>query len=120
MAYARRDQARLGELTASFGKAVAERSVPGEVLQHHELIGLQTLLAKDPARAIAELKQANPLDPRSLFYLAQAIEAGGDAAGARDAYARVADFNALAFNLGLVRKKALEKAAPVAAAGRGR
>jgi tetratricopeptide (TPR) repeat protein len=95
-------RARAGE----YATAAATSKVPFEVRQSHELNGRIALEEKDGARAAAELVQANQLDPRVLYYLAQALRAKGDLAGAREAARKAAEHNGLNFNYAYVRGKA--------------
>jgi hypothetical protein len=66
---------------------------------------------KDYARAVAELQQANPLDPRVQLELAQALRGKGDAPAAKAALNRAADDNGLNFNLAYVRREAAKQRA---------
>jgi tetratricopeptide (TPR) repeat protein len=95
----------------AYAAAVAQRKVPFEVRQSHELLGLVALQGKDYAKAAAELSQANLLDPRVQFHLARAYQGKGDAKAAREAARQAADHNGLNFNYAYVRGKAKELAA---------
>lgn len=90
--------------------AVAQRKIPFEVRQGHELQGVVALQRKDYAKAAGELAQANNLDPRVQYHLALALQGQGDAKGAREAARQAADHNGLNFNYAYVRGKAKELA----------
>ena len=106
VALARSDLAQARAKSAEYTAAAAGSKVPFEVRQGHELAGRVALDEKDGARAAAELAQANQLDPRVQYYLAQALRAKGDAAGAREAARKAAEHNGLNFNYAYVRGKA--------------
>lgn len=106
VALARSDLARARQKAGEYATAVAGPKVPFEVRQSHELTGRVALEEKDAARAAAELAQANQLDPRVLYYLAQALRAKGDTAAARAAARQAAEHNGLNFNYAYVRGKA--------------
>jgi tetratricopeptide (TPR) repeat protein len=89
-----------------YAAVVAQRKIPFEVRQSHEIAGLVALQAKDYQAAVAELKQANQLDPRVQFHLARAYQGKGDAQAAREAARQAADHNGLNFNYAYVRAKA--------------
>jgi tetratricopeptide (TPR) repeat protein len=90
----------------AYAKEVAEKKVPFEVRQAHELAGMVALADKDHATAAAELEQANQQDPRVLYQLALAYQAKGDAAKARALATKAADWHALGVNYAYVHKKA--------------
>ena len=72
----------------------------------HELAGRVTLAEKHYDKAIAELEQANQLDPRNLYRLSQAYQAKGDSAKAQEYAKKTADFNPLLqLNYAFVRSK---------------
>jgi tetratricopeptide (TPR) repeat protein len=106
VALARGDVAAAKQKAEAYAGAVAARNVPFEVRQSHELKGRAALLENDAARAAAELAQANQQDPRVLYYLAQALRARGDSAGAREAARQAAQHNGLNFNYAYVRARA--------------
>jgi tetratricopeptide (TPR) repeat protein len=106
VALARSDLATARQKAQQYAAAVAGPKVPFEVRQSHELNGRLALQEKDGARAAEELAQANQLDPRVLYYLAQAQRAKGDAAAARETARRAAEDNGLNFNYAYVRDKA--------------
>jgi tetratricopeptide (TPR) repeat protein len=106
VALARSDLAAARQKAQAYTTAAAGRQVPFEVRQSHELQGRIALQEKDGARAASELAQANQLDPRVQFYLAQALKAKGDTAAAREAARQAAEHNGLNFNYAYVRGKA--------------
>jgi tetratricopeptide (TPR) repeat protein len=131
---ARRNRIYLGTLAAlakgdlpgatrqasEYGKQVAIKNLPFEVRQHHELIGRIALAEKDAKRAEAAFALGNQQDPRLLYHRAMAIEALGDRTRAREAFARAADFNALAgLNYAFVRNQAKAKVTELAAVAKG-
>jgi tetratricopeptide (TPR) repeat protein len=106
VALARADAPTARRKAQEYAAAVAGPKVPFEVRQSHELNGRIALQENDGARAADELLQANQLDPRVLYYLAQAQRARGDAAAARETARRAAEHNGLNFNYAYVRDKA--------------
>jgi tetratricopeptide (TPR) repeat protein len=61
----------------------------------HELDGIIALAEKDWNTAIAELQQANPQNPEDMYRLALAYKEKGDAAKAKEYFAKAANFNSL-------------------------
>ena len=92
-----------------YRQAVAAKNIPFEVRQAHEIAGLVAAASGDRVTAVRELQQANQQDPRVLFALGEAYAAAGDAAAARNAFTRAADFDGLGFNYAFVRAKAQAK-----------
>ncbi len=90
----------------AYAAAVAKRPTPFQLRQTHEIAGLIALEQKDHAKAVAELTQANLLDPRVQYHLARAYQGKGDGAAAREAARQAADHNGLNFNYAYVRGKA--------------
>ena len=77
----------------------------------HELWGRIALAEKNYDSAIAELDQANQQDPANLLRLGQAYGAKGDAAKAKEYFARAAAFNSLPqLNYAFIRTKAQKMA----------
>jgi tetratricopeptide (TPR) repeat protein len=111
VALARGDLAAARTKAKAYADAVAERKVPFEVWQTHEIAGLIALHEKDHDRAVAELRQANQQDPRVLFHLARALQAKGDKGAAKQAAREAAEHNGLNFNYAYVREKARKMAA---------
>jgi tetratricopeptide (TPR) repeat protein len=106
VALARKDLAGAKAIADKYATQVAALKIPFEVRQQHELAGRIALEEKDPARAVAELEQANQQDPRVLYLLAVALKGQGDAARAKTVGTRAAHFNGLAGNYAFVRTKA--------------
>ena len=106
VALAKGDLASARAKSGAYATAVAERKVPFEVRQGHEVAGLVALQEQDYARAAAELAQANQQDPRVLYHLARAYQGQGDLKAARGAVRGAAEHNGLNFNYAFVRAKA--------------
>jgi tetratricopeptide (TPR) repeat protein len=106
LALARNDIATARARAAAYAAAVAEKKIPFEARQSHELAGRLALAQKSYAAAVAELRQANDQDPRVLYLLAVALQGAGDGAKARQVGTQAADFNGLSGNYGYVRGKA--------------
>ncbi len=104
----KKDLATAKTLNQDYAKQVAEKKVPAEVRQQHELAGLLAIEEKQFATAVTELQQANQQDPRVLYLLAVALDGKGDHANAKTYCTRAADFNGLAGNYAYVRRKAKE------------
>lgn len=78
----------------------------------HEVAGMIALAEKDYGNAVAHFQQANQQNPYTLYRLALAHEAKGEAAKARSLYEKAAKFNALNnMNYAFVRTKAKQKLA---------
>jgi tetratricopeptide (TPR) repeat protein len=106
VALAKGDLAGANAKADAYAAAVAERKVPFEVRQSHEIAGMIALEEKHYAKAAAELSQANQLDPRVLYHLARAQQGKGDAKAARETARQAAEHNGLNFNYAYVRGKA--------------
>ncbi|MFO0581471.1 MAG: tetratricopeptide repeat protein [Anaeromyxobacter sp.] len=92
------------------------KGLPFELRRVHELDGHLALLGKDPARAAAELREANQNDPYVVTLLARALEGAGRPAEARAAWREAAGYNEIGFPISwaFVRAEATrrEKALP--------
>jgi tetratricopeptide (TPR) repeat protein len=106
LALARKDIAGAKAKAAEYGKLVRARNVPNELRLLHEIDGVVALAEKKWAKAVTELTQATTQDPRVSYELALAHQGKGDAAKAKDAATRAANFNGLAPNYAYVRRKA--------------
>ena len=106
VALARGDLATAKAKTTEYGKQVAVAKVPFELRQHHELLGLIALNEKLYSRAVTELGQANPRDPRIMYWTAVALRFNNEIKQSRAMAAKAANFNGLAPNYGYVRAKA--------------
>ncbi len=93
----------------TYRDSAAGFKVPIEIAKAHELDGAVALAKSDAKTAIAELKQANQLDPRVVFELGEAYSAAGDAAAAKEMFTHAANFNAPELGLAFVRAKAQAK-----------
>jgi tetratricopeptide (TPR) repeat protein len=106
IALLRKDLAQAKTTAAAYTEKVAVRKIAFEVRQAHELQGMLALEEKRWPDAVSELEQANPLDPRVQYLLAQALQGKGDATRARAALEKAANFNALGLNYAYVRRRA--------------
>jgi tetratricopeptide (TPR) repeat protein len=93
---------------AEYERQISTRHAPAERRQHRELLGLIALAEKRGAAAVQEFAQANQQDPRILYLTAIAYREAGDTRKASAFAEKAAKFNALAFNYGYVRTKALK------------
>ncbi len=105
VAFARNDLATAKAQCATFTAKVA---ASGNVFQKklaHELAGQIALAGKNYDAAIAELGQANQLDPYNMYRLSLAYAGKGDDAKARDLATRAGNDNTLTnLNLAFVRR----------------
>jgi tetratricopeptide (TPR) repeat protein len=106
VAHARGDLDEAKTQAEDYAQQVAVNAVPFELRRSHHLNGLIALAEKDYAAAVAELQQANLLDPRVQYLLAQAHEGAGDAEASRQAGQQAAEHNGLNFNYAYVRDAA--------------
>jgi tetratricopeptide (TPR) repeat protein len=75
----------------------------------HELMGMIALEEKKWDKAIAELNQANQLNPYTFYRLARAYEGKGDHEKAKEFYGKAANDNTLNnMNYAFIRSKALD------------
>lgn len=75
----------------------------------HELKGMIALAQKDYDSALAELNQANQLNPYNFYRMGLAYEGKGDKEKAKEYYAQAVNFNSLNdINLAFCRPKALK------------
>lgn len=80
------------------------------VFAQHEVAGMIALAEKRYPAAVTELSQANTtFDPRIHYLLGLAHEGAGNAAKAKEAFTKAADFNGFANNYPFVRKLAKAK-----------
>lgn len=99
-----------------YRKGAEASNNPVLVKQAHELDGIVALAQKDYDSAIAELQQANQLNPQNLYRLGLAYEGKGDSAKAHEYFAQAAGFNSLPqLNYAFVRMKAQKLSAGKAA-----
>jgi tetratricopeptide (TPR) repeat protein len=105
-ALAKGDLATARAKSAAYAAQVAATNVRFEGWQSHYVAGLVALADKDHARALAELAQANPLDPQTPYALALVHRARGDGKAARDSCTKAAQDNSLNLNYAYVRSKA--------------
>lgn len=90
-----------------FRKGAEASKNPAQIRQVHELAGMIALAEKDYDRALVELEQANLQNPYNLYRQCLAYQGKGDAAKAKEACGKAADFNSLPIiNLAFVRAKA--------------
>ena len=107
LAIAKKDYAAAKSHADEYRKGAEASKNPAQIKLAHELAGRIALAQKDYDGAIAELEQANQLDPRNLYRLGLAHEAKGDKDKAQKYYAEAAGFNSLpALNYAFIRVKA--------------
>ncbi|MFN2421354.1 MAG: tetratricopeptide repeat protein [Gemmatimonadota bacterium] len=98
-----------GDVAAAETGAAAYHEVAGapfEVWQDHELMGRIALAKGDAATALTHFEASNQQNPEVLYAIAEAQKAAGDAAAAREAAERAANFNQLGFAYGYIRPMA--------------
>src|SRR5215469_1872495 len=106
LALARKDITTAKENAEEFRQGAEAQQNPAQIRQVHELAGRIALSEKDYDKAIAELEQANQLDPRNLYRLSQAYQAKGNSTKAQEYAKKTADFNPLPqLNYAFVRSK---------------
>jgi tetratricopeptide (TPR) repeat protein len=106
---AKHDVTGAADDAAKYRVEVTALKLPFELSQSHELDGLVALAKGDAATAVKELELANQQNPCVLFALGEAYTAAGNAASAKDAFTRAANFNVPGLDFALVRTKALAK-----------
>ncbi len=91
----------------AFRKGAEASKNPNQIRQAHEQAGSIALAEKNYDLAIAELEQANQQNPYNLYRLGWAYQEKGDAAKAKEFYAKAAHFNGLPLlNYAFIRTKA--------------
>jgi tetratricopeptide (TPR) repeat protein len=98
-----------GDIAAAETAAAAYHEAaetPFEVWQDHELMGRIALAKGDAATALTHFEASNQQNPEVLYAIAEAQKAAGDAAAAREAAERAANFNQLGFAYGYIRPMA--------------
>jgi len=112
VALARKDLATAKTETETFRKGADAAKNPFLIKQAHELAGQIALQEKNYDTAITELAQSNQQNPANIFLLAQAYEAKGDAAKAKETFTKAAKFYSLpALNYAFLRSQAEKKIA---------
>jgi tetratricopeptide (TPR) repeat protein len=107
LAIGKKDYAAAKTHAEEFRQGAEASKNPAQVKLAHELAGRIALAQKDYEKAIAELEQANPQDPRNLYRLGQAHDGKGEHTKAQEFYSRAAKFNSLpALNYAFIRTKA--------------
>jgi len=107
LAIGKKDYAAATTHAEEFRQGAEASKNPAQVKLAHELAGRIALAQKDYEKAIAELEQANPQDPRNLYRLGQAHDGKGEHTKAQEFYSRAAKFNSLpALNYAFIRTKA--------------
>lgn len=90
-----------------FRKGAEASKNPAQVRQSHELAGMIALAEKQYDAALVELEQSNLQNPYNLYRQCLAYQGKGDAAKAKEACRKAADFNSLPFiNYAFIRTKA--------------
>jgi tetratricopeptide (TPR) repeat protein len=95
LALAKGDLAAARTAAQAYAAGAEARHNPFRIRQAHELAGLIAMQEKDYDRAIAELGQANQLDPAVVYATARAWKAKGDGAKAKALARRAAEANIL-------------------------
>ena len=112
VAVLKKDLATAKSEAEEFRKKADATNNPNLVRIAHELAGLIALAENDYDKAVSELQQGNQQNPQTLYRLCEAYKGKGDAANAKDACTRAADFNSLPqLNYAFVRTKAKAEAA---------
>jgi tetratricopeptide (TPR) repeat protein len=112
VALGKKDIAKAKSETEEFRKGAEAKRNPTQIKQAHELSGRIALAEKNFDQAIAELQQSNQQNPNNLFLLGEAFQGKGDAAKAKEFFAKTARFNSLPqLNYAFVRTKAAKLAA---------
>jgi tetratricopeptide (TPR) repeat protein len=106
IALAKHDLATAKAKATAYGKQVAVKQKPLEVLQSHELLGEIAIADHNFKVAVTELASANRQDPRVLYLSAVALQGAGDMKSAKAMATKVAEFNGLAVTYAYVRSKA--------------
>jgi len=106
VALAKKDMATAKARADEYEKQVAAKGIPFELRQQHELRGRLALEEKSYKTAAAELEKASTQDPRIFYLLGLALKGEGDAAKAKAALTKAANWNALSPNYAYVRTKA--------------
>jgi tetratricopeptide (TPR) repeat protein len=95
VALAKQDLGTGRALARRYGEAVSAKKVPFEMRQHHELLGMIAVQAREWESAVRELSLAGQKNPRVLYLTGLAWQGRGDAEKARRAFQAAADFNQL-------------------------
>lgn len=112
VALGNKDYATAKTEAEEFRKGAEASKNPAQVKQAHQVAGMIALAEKEYDKAIAELAQANQQNPQNLYRLAQAYQAKGDNAKAKEFATKAADFNSLPqLNYAFVRMQAQKMAA---------
>lgn len=91
----------------AFWKGTEAKSNAFQTKQAHQLMGLIAIEAKEWDKAVSELKQANQQNPYDVYRLCLAYQGKGDAASAKEACGKAANFNSLpTIQYAFVRSKA--------------
>lgn len=107
VALARKDVAAAKTEADEFRKGAEASKNPAQVRLAHELDGMIALAEKDYDKAVAEFQLGNQQNPQNLYRLCEAYKGKGDAANAKDACRRAAEFHSLPqLNYAFVRTKA--------------
>ncbi len=106
VALAKYDLGTAKSKTKEYGRAVKERSIPFELRNHHELVGLIALQEKGYEKAVSSFERANQQNPRVIFLTALAYRGKGDSGKARELAEKAANFNGLNLNYAYVKTEA--------------
>ena len=109
LAIAQKDYAAAKAHAAEFRQGAEHSKDPGELQQVHEMAGRIALAENDYANAVVELQQADLQDARNLYWLGLAYQGKGDAAKAKDFFAKAAGSNSLpSIHYAFIRAKVLK------------
>ncbi len=110
VALSKNDLATAKKLSAEFSKQAEAAKNRFQIWQSHELAGRIAMAEKNYTVALAELQKSNVQNPQNLYRMAQAYEASGNQAKAKEMYKKVAEFNVLnSLNYAFVRNDAIAK-----------
>jgi tetratricopeptide (TPR) repeat protein len=98
---------------ATYLKGATAKQNPNRIRQAHQLAGKIALKEKKYDQALAELDQANQLDPSVLYVIALAHQGKGDKAKASEMFKQAAESYTLpTLGYAFIRAKAKQQAAP--------
>jgi tetratricopeptide (TPR) repeat protein len=105
----RGDYKQAQQLAKRYAELVAAQQNPRKMENYHDLLGLNWLLQKKYAQAVAEYRQADMTNMYTRFHLALALEGAKQTAEARKVFREVAEFNFNTVGFALVRRDALAR-----------
>lgn len=103
----KKDYSRAKARCAEFHRGAQASNNPLQLKQWHELVGRIALAEKDYDKAITELLESNPQNPRNLYRLGKAYQGKGDNSKAQEFFTQAFKFNSLPqLNYAFIRMKA--------------